>query len=78
MVGEKWQVLYTDEKKNYERDAAQAKRVYRDELAEYMKSSAYRQYQEYLADWHAKQSEAKAEKGMVAQPGLSTVFRAPS
>lgn len=53
-VGEKWQVLIPDEKEPYESQASAAKERYNIELAKYKKTSQYREYAVYLADFKAK------------------------
>lgn len=54
VVGERWQVLQPEVREAYERQAQAAKEKYYAELAEYKKTPAYAQYQEYLADFKAK------------------------
>ncbi|MCJ1358508.1 MAG: hypothetical protein MMC33_008508 [Icmadophila ericetorum] len=53
-VGEKWQVLIQEEKDPYESQASAAKEKYNIELAKYKKTSHYREYAIYLADFKAR------------------------
>ena len=53
-VGEQWQVLPVPVKASYESQAAAAKERYRTDLQEYKKTSYYREYNEYLADFKLK------------------------
>lgn len=53
-VGERWQVLAPDEKATYESRSQAMKDRYYAQLADYKKTEAYGQYQNYLADFKAK------------------------
>lgn len=53
-MGERWQVLASDVRDIFERQAQGAKEKYYAELSDYKKTSQYAQYQEYLADFKAK------------------------
>jgi hypothetical protein len=55
-VGERWQVLSPEEKEQYEVQAANAKELYNTELAKYKRTNHYRDYQNYLADFKARNS----------------------
>lgn len=55
-VGENWQNLPPTEKEPYETEAFAAKDKYNSALAEYKKTENFRNYQNYLADFKAKQS----------------------
>ena len=54
-VGEKWQILPPEERELYERQAAAGKERYHAQTAEYKKTEAHALYQQYLADFKAKQ-----------------------
>lgn len=54
VVGERWQVLPTEEREGCERQANGAKEKYYAELAEYKKTPQYEAYQKYLEDFKAK------------------------
>jgi hypothetical protein len=54
IVGERWQLLPSEVRDIFERQAQSAKEKYYAELAEYKKTTQYAQYQEYLADFKAK------------------------
>ena len=55
-VGELWQDLPAEEKEAYESEASSAKERYHTEMAEYKTTKSYREYQQYLADFKAKNS----------------------
>ena len=55
-VGELWQDLPADAKEAYESEASTAKERYHSEMAEYKTTKSYREYQQYLADFKAKNS----------------------
>ncbi|KAI8935927.1 hypothetical protein NX059_007435 [Plenodomus lindquistii] len=54
VVGERWQVLPTEERECCERQANSAKEKYYAELAEYKKTPQFEAYQKYLEDFKAK------------------------
>jgi hypothetical protein len=56
LVGENWQSLSPREKEPYEQQAFSAKERYNSELSEYKKTSQYREYAQYLAEFKARQS----------------------
>jgi HMG (high mobility group) box/SAM domain (Sterile alpha motif) len=56
LVGENWQNLAPAEKEPYEQQAFSAKERYNNELAEYKKTTNYKEYAQYLADFKARQS----------------------
>ncbi|KAH6666594.1 hypothetical protein B0J14DRAFT_490606 [Halenospora varia] len=56
LVGENWQNLSPGEKEPYEQLAFTAKERYNNELAEYKKTNSYREYQQYLAEFKARQA----------------------
>ena len=72
MVGERWQVLSAEEKEPYETEAAVSKEVYNAEMAKYKRTSSYKEYAEYLAEFKAKTSVANAN---VPAPWLTSEGR---
>ncbi|PSS27836.1 hypothetical protein M430DRAFT_131761 [Amorphotheca resinae ATCC 22711] len=56
LVGENWQSLSPGEKEPYEQQAFTAKEKYNAELAEYKKTSQFREYSQYLVEFKARQS----------------------
>lgn len=54
VVGERWQVLPTNIRDSFERQAATSKEKFNNEMVEYKKTESYAQYQEYLAAFKAK------------------------
>jgi hypothetical protein len=57
VVGERWQLLSADNREIYEKQANTAKERYNVELAEYKKTDSFSQYQDYLADFKAKNAQ---------------------
>ncbi|TVY30441.1 High mobility group protein 20A [Lachnellula hyalina] len=55
LVGENWQNISPDEKEPYEQQASSAKERYNNELAEYKKTSSYKDYSQYLVEFKARQ-----------------------
>lgn len=55
-MGERWQLLAPDEKGPYEKEALRMKENYHTEMNLYKLTEEYRSYQEYLADFKAKNS----------------------
>ncbi|KAM0802838.1 high mobility group box domain-containing protein, partial [Usnea florida] len=53
-VGERWQEISAEEKEPYESGAAAAKEKYHAQMTEYKTTKAYRDYQQYLAEFEAK------------------------
>ncbi len=53
-VGQRWQDLPVDEKEPYESEASSAKEQYHAEMAEYKTTKSYRDHQQYLAEYKAK------------------------
>ena len=62
VVGERWQVLPTEEREGCERQANGAKEKYYAELAEYKKTPQFETYQKYLEEFKAK--HAAPTKGL--------------
>jgi hypothetical protein len=56
LVGENWQSLSPAEKEPCEQPAFTAKEKYNGELAEYKKTSYFREYSHYLADFKSRQA----------------------
>ncbi|TVY47275.1 High mobility group protein [Lachnellula occidentalis] len=56
LVGENWQNISPQEKEPYELQASSAKERYNNELAEYKKTSSYKEYSQYLVEFKARQS----------------------
>ncbi|KAL9076044.1 MAG: hypothetical protein Q9157_003794 [Trypethelium eluteriae] len=61
LVGERWQQLAPEEREPFERKATTAKEKYYSQLAEYKKTSHYKEYQDYVADFRAKYPAQPAE-----------------
>ena len=55
LVGENWQSLQPHEKDPYEQKAFAAKEKFNHELTEYKRTSNYKEYQQYLAEFKARQ-----------------------
>jgi len=55
LVGENWQSLQPHEKDPYEQKAFAAKEKFNNELAEYKRTDHYKEYQQYLAEFKARQ-----------------------
>jgi hypothetical protein len=55
-VGERWQELPPEEKEPFETEASAAKEKYHADMAEYKTTRSYREYQQYLAAFKAKNS----------------------
>lgn len=53
-VGERWQELPAEEKEPYESEASSAKERFHAEMAEYKTTKAFREYQQYLLEFKAK------------------------
>ena len=53
-VGERWQDLTAEEREPFELEASTAKEKYHAEMAEYKTTKSYREYQQYLAEFKAK------------------------
>lgn len=72
LVGENWQNLAPAEKEPYEQQAFSAKERYNNELAEYKKTSNYKEYAQYLADFKARQSSQNqaADSDVAKRPKL--------
>ncbi|KAL9116895.1 MAG: hypothetical protein Q9187_006577 [Circinaria calcarea] len=60
-VGECWQVLVAEEKELYDSQASLAKEKYNSELSKYKKTTEYRDYSLYLADFKTKNAPSKAD-----------------
>ncbi|TVY94544.1 High mobility group protein 20A [Lachnellula willkommii] len=56
LVGENWQNISPEEKEPYEQQASSAKERYNNELAEYKKTSNYKEYSQYLVEFKARQA----------------------
>lgn len=67
IVGEKWQLLPTEEREHYEQHASAAKEKYQAGMAEYKKTEQYAQYQEYLSMFRAKNEPGKTTGGDVGK-----------
>ena len=57
-VGERWQEISAEEKEPYESGAAAAKEKYHAQMTEYKTTKAYRDYQQYLAEFEAKHASS--------------------
>lgn len=56
LVGESWQSLDPSEREPFEAFSQKAKDKYNQDLANYKKTDKYREYNEYLAEFKAKQA----------------------
>lgn len=56
VIGEKWQLLCSETREEFEHQAATAKERYNLEFAEYKKTEHFNRYQTYLAEFKAKQT----------------------
>lgn len=66
-MGERWQILDPEDKEQYERQAATAKEQYNASLAKYRRTSQYRTYQTYLAEFKARNTP-QPTAGMLKRP----------
>ena len=57
VVGEKWQLLSADSRELYEKRAGTMKETYNTEFTSYKKTERYAQYQDYLAEFKAKNGQ---------------------
>ncbi|MCJ1387840.1 hypothetical protein MMC18_000683 [Xylographa bjoerkii] len=62
LVGERWQALAAGQKEPFETQATSLKETYNSELGKYRRTSGYKEYLEYLADFKAK--NANSSTGM--------------
>ncbi|MCJ1380985.1 hypothetical protein MMC17_004094 [Xylographa soralifera] len=69
LVGERWQALAAGQKEPFESQAAALKETYNTELAKYRRTSGYKDYLEYLADFKAK--NANPSTGMESSMTLN-------
>ncbi|MCJ1431678.1 hypothetical protein MMC27_001033 [Xylographa pallens] len=73
LVGERWQALAARQKEPFESQATSLKETYNSELAKYRRTSGYKDYLEYLAEFKAK--NANPSTGMESKtkrPKLGT------
>ncbi|KAF4634165.1 hypothetical protein G7Y89_g3945 [Cudoniella acicularis] len=70
LVGENWQNLSPGEKEPYEQQAFSAKERYNNELADYKKTSSYREYSQYLAEFKARQANQQQDLEVAKRPKL--------
>ncbi|KAI5783532.1 hypothetical protein EDC01DRAFT_209581 [Geopyxis carbonaria] len=68
LVGERWKILAPEDKESYEFQASVAKDKYNSEFEEYKKTSHYKEYMRYLADFKLKTN--KDGKETVDQPDI--------
>lgn len=61
-VGGRWQDLTSEEREPFESEASTAKERYHAEMAEYKTTRSYREYQQYLAEFKAKNSSTSEGK----------------
>ncbi|KAF3006024.1 hypothetical protein E8E13_010662 [Curvularia kusanoi] len=79
VVGERWQVLPSEEREACERQANSAKEKYYAGLAEYKKTEQYESYQKYLEEFRAKHNAPTKEgKRSKLEAETSTSTRASS
>jgi hypothetical protein len=57
VVGEKWQLLSADSRELYEKRAGTMKETFNTEFTSYKKTERYSQYQDYLAEFKAKNGQ---------------------
>ena len=69
LVGERWQALAARQKEPFETQATSLKDTYNTELAKYRRTSGYKDYVEYLADFKAK--NANPSTGMESSMSCS-------
>jgi hypothetical protein len=62
VVGERWQVIPSEEKEPFEKQASSAKEQYNAELATYKKTGNFKTYTRYLADFKTKNAPPSAGK----------------
>ena len=74
-VGEHWQDLPADEKEPYEQEATTAKEKYHTEMSHYKTTRSYRDYQQYLIEFKAKNALTTGEFKSNINPGLKQVLR---
>ena len=60
LVGERWQALAAGQKEPFESQASSLKEIYNTELAKYRRTSGYKDYLNYLADFKAKNANPSA------------------
>jgi hypothetical protein len=61
LVGERWQLLASEDKEQYEMQALSAKEKYHAELAKYKKTEYHKEYTKYLIDFKSKNAAAAGE-----------------
>ncbi|KAL1914573.1 uncharacterized protein VTP21DRAFT_8198 [Calcarisporiella thermophila] len=61
IVGDRWKSLSPKEKEYYDMTASKAKEIYLNDLVKYETTQDYRNYQQYLADFKAKQEAAGSQ-----------------
>ena len=71
LVGERWQAQTPEKKAPYERQAMALKEKYNVEMAIYKTTDRYRQHQEYLAEFKAKQSSGSGKSRRDCQTSRS-------
>lgn len=67
-VGERWQQASSAQKEPYDTEAAAAKEAHALEMAKYKRTSHYREYQKYLAEFKSKNPDPSA--GMSSSSAL--------
>lgn len=78
VVGERWQVLPTEEREGCERQANGAKEKYYAELAEYKKTPQFETYQKYLEEFKAKHAAPTKGKRSKVETETSRCTRSSS
>lgn len=61
-MGERWKVLDSDHKEEFEFAASLAKSKYNAELSEYKKTDSYKDYLQYLSEFRARTTKEGSGK----------------
>jgi hypothetical protein len=72
-VGERWQDIPAEDKEPYESEATSAKEKYHAEMSEYKTTRSYREYQQYLVDFKAKNASNSGRSIMNCTRSLADV-----
>ncbi|KAF8443592.1 hypothetical protein BGX38DRAFT_1199034 [Terfezia claveryi] len=70
LVGERWKVLDSDHKEEFEIAASLAKSKYNTELSEYKKTDCYKDYLQYLSEFRARTTKEGSESIERKRPKL--------
>lgn len=75
IIGEKWQHLFPEKKRQLETRAQQAKEKYRRDLSEYKKTPEHRQYSQYLQDFKNRHQPIRKDASKVPASGVGRSHR---